>query len=134
MDWRNDPETRKSSHNVSEVNKEEHVSWLTAQLENSKCRIYVAEQNGVPIGTVRADYSGGVWELSWTTAPSARGKGVAKRMVAILARLICDPIRAEVKVGNVASARIAENAGMELINEVEGILHYGRGMLKNEKS
>ena len=42
---------------------------------------------GVPVGTVRADHSKGVYELSWTVAPAARGQGVAKEMVAMAAAM-----------------------------------------------
>jgi len=84
------------------------------------------EENGVPIGTVRADVSDGVHELSWTVAPNARGRGVAKRMVALLASRILEPIRAEVKPGNTVSTRVAEHAGMQFDCETDGVLHYRR--------
>jgi RimJ/RimL family protein N-acetyltransferase len=67
-----------------------------------------------------------VWELSWTVAPNARGRGVAKQMVTLLAHQISEPIRAEVKAKNIASARIAEHAGMAVSREVDGVLHYCR--------
>ena len=89
----------------------------------------VGEEDGVPVGTIRADTSGGVWELSWTVAANARGQGLAKQMVALLAHQIPEPIRAEVKVGNIASARIAEQAGMEFDREEDGVLHYRRAAL-----
>ena len=131
LEWRNDLETRKASHNTAEVQRNEHISWLSQVLSNPNRRLYVAEENDTPIGTVRADCSdGGVWELSWTVSPSARGQGVAKRMVAALAKQISEPIRAEVKTGNIASARIAEHAGMESERETDGVLHYKRPALR----
>ncbi|HSP07591.1 MAG TPA: GNAT family N-acetyltransferase [Acidobacteriota bacterium] len=130
LEWRNDPQTRKSSHNTAEVQRDEHISWLTKTLNNTHRRLFVAEENGVPVGTVRADFSDGVYELSWTVAPNARGHGVAKRMVALAARQISEPIRAEVRAGNIASARIAEHAGMEFDREADGVLHYRRAALK----
>ena len=126
LEWRNDAETRKASHNMDEVQRDQHISWLARTLDNRDRRLFVAEENGVPVGTVRADLSDGVWELSWTTAPSARGRGLAKRMVFLLAQQIPEPIRAEVKAGNIASARVAEHAGMEFDREAEGVLHYRR--------
>jgi RimJ/RimL family protein N-acetyltransferase len=50
-------------------------------------------------------------------------------MVALLAHQIPEPIRAEVKVGNIASARIAEHAGMEFDREEDGMLDYRRAAL-----
>jgi len=130
LEWRNDPDTRKASHNTAEVQRSDHVSWLSRTLGNPDRRLYVAEGNGEPVGTVRADFSDGVWELSWTVSPRARGRGVAKRMVALLANEIPEPIRAEVKTGNTSSARIAEHAGMVFQREIDGILHYKREALR----
>ncbi|MEJ2681392.1 MAG: GNAT family N-acetyltransferase [Gammaproteobacteria bacterium] len=129
LEWRNDPETRKASHNTAEVQRNDHVSWLSRTLGNPERRLCVAEEDGDPVGTVRADFADGVWELSWTVSPRARGRGVAKRMVALLANEISEPIRAEVKAGNTSSARIAEHAGMVFERETDGILHYKRAAL-----
>ena len=125
--WRNDPATRQASHTTAPVQRSEPREWLSRSLGNPARRLYIAEEGGIPVGTVRADFADGVWELSWTVAPNARGRGVAKRMVAALARAIADPIRAEVKATNAASARIAEHAGMHLDRESEGIQHFRRG-------
>ena len=98
---------------------------------NTNRRLLIAEESGVPIGTIRADYSDGMFELSWTVAPNARGRGVGKIMVALLASQIVEPIRAEVYAGNEASMRIAEYAGMLYDREEEnGLLHYRRTALK----
>ncbi len=132
--WRNDPETRKASHNTDEVLLQTHMEWLAGSLENPRRRLLVAEENGVPVGTVRADYSSGVWELSWIVAPDARGRGVAKTMVLEMASTIDEPIRAEVKVGNQSSARIAKFAGMKLVDEVDGVLHFRRLDIAHKKT
>lgn len=129
LEWRNDPETRKASHNTTEVKRNEHILWLSRTFRNPNRRLYIAEENGTPVGTVRADFANGIWELSWTVSPKARGRGVAKQMVAVLASQILEPIRAEIKTGNIASARIAEYAGMKFEREIDGVLHYKREAL-----
>ncbi len=127
--WRNDPATREASHNTASVPSDEHLSWLEKTLDRSDRMLLIAEENTVSVGSVRADLEDDVWELSWTVASEARGQGVARRMVFLLASQISKPIRAEVKAGNTASARIAENAGMVLGREVDGVLHYRREAL-----
>ncbi len=47
-------------------------------------------------------------------------------MVSRLAKEKPGSIRAEIKVGNIASIRIAEEAGMVFEREEQGILHYRR--------
>ncbi len=130
LKWRNDPQTRMASLNTEEVKTDEHVSWLRSSLDNPGRKLFIAEEDGVPVGTVRADYCDGVCKLSWTVAPSARGRGVGKRMVSLLASQITVPIRAEIKVENKASIRIAEYVGMECVREDNGVLHYRRAALK----
>lgn len=124
--WRNDLATRNASHSTYAVSLREHLVWLEGVLADDRRRLLIAEEAGVPVGSVRADLSEGVWELSWTVAPEARGRGVATRMVAQLAGEIKDPIRAEIKAGNPASIRIAEHAGMSFVREAGGVLHYAR--------
>jgi len=130
--WRNDPGTRSASHNTDEVSRENHIAWLTKTLENPNRRLLIAEKSGVPVGTVRADFDDGVWELSWTTAPNARGQGVAKGMVALLAQQIPEPIRAEIKPENTPSIRVAEDAGMIFNREVDGVMHYSRAAMGSQ--
>lgn len=129
FNWRNNPKTRRASHNTARIKWEEHKLWLKATLQNPNRRLYIAEQNGVPVGTVRADLFDGVYELSWTVSPEAQGRGIGKNMVAILAKKIKNPIRAEIKVENSASAKIAEYAGMTFDYEKNGVMYYSRGPL-----
>lgn len=125
--WRNDPETRRASRCTSAVSPAEHFTWLSQTLRSPDRKLFIAEEAGVPVGTVRAHLSEGAWELSWTTAPAFRGRGLAKQMVALVAARIPGPIRAEVKTGNRASVRIAEHLGMTLERETDGILHFRTG-------
>ena len=124
--WRNDPATRALSHNKANVEPHVHMEWLARSLASPDRRLLIAERTGVPVGTVRADLSNGVYELSWTVAPQARGQGVAKEMVAMAAAQIKETIRAQVLRGNEASVQVALNAGMKLQQEVGGVLYFER--------
>ncbi len=124
--WRNDEHTRAASHSQEPVSAEQHAAWLVRSLANPRRRLYVAEHDGEPVGTVRADEENGTWTLSWTVAPAARGRGLAKHMVASLAREITAPIRAEVKSGNAASARVAEHAGMRCAEQIDDVRIFVR--------
>jgi len=130
LEWRNDIQTRMASHNTKKVEKNEHICWLKRSLDNPSRILLIAEKDGMPVGVVRADYSDGVYELSWTVAPKARGIGIGKKMVALLAKQITAPIRAEIKVGNKASISIAEYVGMKHERKNNGVLYYRRLELK----
>lgn len=124
--WRNDFLTRDGSHTTTAIRLDEHVNWLSATLKNPSRQLFIAMDFGKPVGTVRSDCTDLICELSWTVSPQARGHGVAKNMVALLAKQISTAIRAEVKKTNVASIKVAEFAGMHLEYEENGVLHFKR--------
>lgn len=124
--WRNDPAVRQASHDQSEIELQAHQIWLRESLANPERKIFIAEMGGIPVGTVRSDFKDGAYELSWTVAPEVREQGIGKRMVAMLASQIEGPIRAEVRIGNVASVRIAEHVGMTLEGVEDGIQYFRR--------
>jgi RimJ/RimL family protein N-acetyltransferase len=133
FDWRDDPVTRRASYDTGELLFDAHVAWLQATLLNPSRKLLVAEEEDVPVGTVRIDRSAGddVVELSWTVSPHARGRGVAKQMVQLVVGAIGGErtIRAKVKVANRASAKVAQFVGMELVSQADGVLHYVGGAI-----
>jgi RimJ/RimL family protein N-acetyltransferase len=127
--WRNDEATRQASHHTAAIEPEVHARWMEALLRDPARRLFIAEEQGEPVGSVRADREpdGACHELSWTVAPSARGRGIGARMVRLLLAEVPGPVRAEVKPGNAASVRIAEAAGLRFDGECEGVLHFRSG-------
>ena len=126
LKWRNNSATREASHNTALINEDEHFLWLKRILASEKRKLYMAEIDGVPVGTVRVDSEALGYELSWTVSTTMRSSGIGKAMVSQLAKGIPESIRAEIKTGNVASIRIAEDAGMAFEREEKGVLHYRR--------
>lgn len=113
--WRNDPETRANSVNTDEIPWPDHAAWMERSLADQRRRIYIAEKNGSPVGTVRVDYGLEI-ELSWTVAPEHRGNGIGKLLVQN-APLPEEPIIARIKPGNIASQKIAAAAGFVLVTK-----------------
>ncbi|MCY1346577.1 hypothetical protein D9M68_505310 [compost metagenome] len=106
FDWRNDRQTREMSRDTLELPWEDHVGWLTNRLQRDDHGVYIAEINGVPVGTVRIDYD----EISYTVAPEQRRKGVGEAMLFEAKKAFGQKV-AEVKRENMASVKIAERAG-----------------------
>ncbi len=128
LDWRNDIETRKNSHNIELVEEENHKKWLNSVLTSENRQLFIALEDDVPVGTVRADFDKKniEYELSWTISPDFRGKGIGKIMVKILADRLKAKIRAEIIKGNIASVKIAEYAGMTFKKQENQVLHYSK--------
>jgi hypothetical protein len=55
LGWRNDPQTKANSRNTERVRLAEHQQWLAQTLQNLDRQLYIAEVDGTPLGTVRAD-------------------------------------------------------------------------------
>lgn len=125
-EWRNDPSTRLGMHTTARFDYPSHCEWLTRSLETGTRKIYIAEVDGTPVGTVRTDLVEGMTEFSWTISPEHRGRGFGKQMVTMAVALVAGPIHVEVKSGNVASARIAEEVGLRREREENGVVHYFR--------
>lgn len=111
--WRNDPLTRANSISTEEVAWDDHIAWLAECLQNPARQLLIAEQAGSPVGTVRIDDGR---QLSWTVAPHARGSGVGKQMVALVAKR---GHTAQIRRDNIASQRIAQAAGFRLVTDGE---------------
>jgi RimJ/RimL family protein N-acetyltransferase len=129
FEWRNHPTTRAMSRTKGEIQFDQHCEWLRGVLSNPLRTLYIAEEQGVPVGTVRLDRSDMTVEASWTIAPEHRGNGYGKEMVkAAIDNLPGDvEIIAEVQPDNPASIKIAEAAGLRFTRKTEdGLLRYAR--------
>lgn len=130
FEWRNDPDARINSINMDKVLWENHLPWLEKTLNNPSRFLFVAEENQSPVGTIRADMSknGKEFKLSWTVAPEARGKGMSKKMVALILGenfLRGKILKAEIKEKNIPSIKIAESLGFQKGKEIsEGLFMW----------
>ena len=124
--WRNDPLTRQQSHSIGEIDFASHLKWLKGSIANPARRLYVAETQGLPVGTVRADTENGLTKLSWTVAPESRGRGFGTAMVKAMVRIIAGPLEAEIKTDNIASVRIAIAAGFTPDHVIDGVDYFTR--------
>ena len=126
LDWRNDEETQRNSHSTVPVAEATHKTWLNKVLADPNTQLFIAEENGIPVGTTRADFHQpqNDYLLSWTIAPHARGKGIGKLMVKAMAEMLNGRIRAEIKSGNIASVKIAEFAGLSLKKDDHQVLYF----------
>ncbi len=125
LTWRNDPETRRQSFNTDIVPLENHLTWLAGVITNPDRILFVAEHEGVPAGTIRADKdTDGSYEISWTVAPLMRGKGIGKAMLRAACETLEGNLTAQVKSENKASMSMAESVGFVLEKEQDDVLYY----------
>lgn len=121
LEWRNNPDTRSQFLNTAIVDWEAHITWLKNTIEDNTRKLFIAENNSCPIGTVRADFKDGYWHLSWTVVPEARGHGYGKAMVQWILQTVDGPFIATIKKTNFPSQKIAEGLGFSKKTEENGL-------------
>ena len=123
---RNDPHTRAASLSSDQLSYADHYQWFKSSLSLPSRRLFIAEAGEKAIGSARMDEGADAVTLSWSIAPDQRGRGLGRALVAALAAMAPGRLLAVIKSDNAASRSIAEAAGFELIDESDGICHYGR--------
>jgi RimJ/RimL family protein N-acetyltransferase len=114
--WRNDASTRRWSFSSDPVPADDHHAWLERKLADPDTAIFVAEDEGGPVGQLRIDRRDAHGVVSIAVAPEARGRGVGTRMLEEAARarpLGVAVLRAEVVPANETSLRMFLKAGFE---------------------
>ena len=122
--WRNDPVTRHASLTQHIIGKKEHARWLRESLTNPHRTIYVAEKDGIPVGTFRVDSQEDLLFLSWTIAPPWRNRGFGREMVETVKIEDHKILKAVIRKDNIPSAKLALHLGMSLQTEKEGLLFF----------
>ena len=79
--WRNDADAVRFSVSARPVSEGEHARWFATALADPRIQLWIAEENGVPVGQVRVDLDGDSAVFSIAVAASARGRGVGQRML-----------------------------------------------------
>lgn len=124
FEWRNDPETKANSSNTGLIKRDEHEAWLDKTLQNPNRILFIVEENREAVGTMRADKLSeeDSYELSWTVAPEARGRGLGKKMLMQgVENFKGSNLKAVIKKENIASIKMAEFAGFTKESEEDGV-------------
>ena len=132
-EWRNDPVTRQMSNNTEKVSWEEHSIWYEKVLLDNCRKLFVGEDDGIPIGVVRFDKCNNeeyFFEVSINISPTSRKKGFGKQILTNgIRRLLeevesCKFIRAVVKKENESCNKLFISCGFIFIEDESGMNSY----------
>lgn len=118
FEWSNDSVTRRNSFSDKPIVWEGHLSWLTKKLNDESSHLFIAEDEGISVGTIRIDADNTNKELciSYSVSPECRGRGYGAKLI----KLAEDRLRSkysgyeligEVKSDNVASQKCFKKCG-----------------------
>jgi len=78
---RNDADAVRFSTNERAVSEAEHARWFASMLANPQMRLWVAEEDGIPVGQVRVAIDGERGVFSIAVEGLARGRGLGQAML-----------------------------------------------------
>ena len=122
LDWRNDPTTRENSFKTEEVSEQTHKLWFNDSLLNPYREIYILEDNLISVGSIRIDtLLINEYLLSWSIAPTQRGKGYGTKILEMLLQDRKGKFIAEIKPENIASIKMVQKNGFIQLDELKYI-------------
>ena len=131
--WANDALVRRHAFKPDPIPAAEHRVWFGNRLnEADACRLYVIETaEALPIGQVRFQRDGDYWEIHYSLDARARGRGLARPLLATALEALRSTapeavVFGRVKAANAASARVFEGLGFSAHAESHGIILYRR--------
>lgn len=105
--WRNDESVRLTAFQTAYVRWETHCEWLEMKLSADDVRMWILEEDGLPVGQIRYDRTPNGAEIDVTVAPECRNRGLGKKLLQLSAKQACVSLGVEMLVGIVKSANEA---------------------------
>ncbi len=131
-EWRIDPISQEMFINNRYISFSDHYEWFHNSLKNNSRCLYIGEIERERIGISRFDFLSKTneVEVSINLNPKFRGKGFAKDFLLSAIDLFeiekeC-VMYARIKVENIPSKKLFENAGFKLLKKKENLLIYKR--------
>ena len=127
--WRNDPDTRRASHNIDTITLDQHTRWFKSCLSRNKSIVLIGELHGEAIGTVRFDRRRDSYlEVIINIAPQTR----SKKLGAACLREACNFVLkkkaasfyAEIRQENTAFIHIFQQIGFREFGSKGGFLPF----------
>ncbi|XGB39043.1 MAG: bifunctional UDP-2,4-diacetamido-2,4,6-trideoxy-beta-L-altropyranose hydrolase/GNAT family N-acetyltransferase [Cyanobacteria bacterium LVE1205-1] len=118
LQWANDPLVRQNAFNPKPIDEATHRNWFYQRLRNPEtCQIYILETEALlPLGQVRFERSDDAWQIDYSLAAVARGRGLGipllqTAMSAFRQSQSGTLVFGRVKSDNVPSTKVFEHLG-----------------------
>ena len=121
LNWVNDPLVRKNSCDTDTIDSETHRLWFFKRLRRSDLyQIFILQtKSGLPIGQVCFEFRDDAWEISYSLAAMARGRGLSAPFVQAAIREFRRTrknalVFGRVKNSNYESQRVFQRLGFQI--------------------
>jgi spore coat polysaccharide biosynthesis protein SpsF len=118
-------DVRAVSGSTTAVSYLDHVRWYGRRIIDPASPIWIIEQYGEPVGTVRIDARDGVnARISIALAPGARGHGIGRKAIQVACTKWCGAVVAEIHESNTRSSACFTACGFAKIGNREAFDVY----------
>ena len=118
LEWRNEPEVRKSMFNTGTITEEEHEKYWERFLNDEKKFAYIIEKEGRSVGVIKLEIRTEKAEVNILVAPEFQGKGIGKTALKLIeekAKEFKVPVlMSRIKPENEASIKIFEKNNFKI--------------------
>jgi len=129
--WANDPIVRGASFSSQEITWEDHIKWFNNKINSSSCKHFIAVNKlNQPIGQIRFEINQQLIAIvSLSLDSQYRGRNYSKLMLQmamdkLLQNNQINYIQALIKPNNVASIRLFQSVGFEMIDSKPSKLSF----------
>lgn len=129
FEWANDHSVRANAFDSNSIDWTNHVSWLSAKLDDLNTLMWIAYKDEDNVGQVRVDYKDGVFVIDYSVAKEFRKQGIGSHILNLLEiELISTLDDAFILVGyvkqeNAFSCKIFEALGYQKVT-TNGVLKF----------
>ncbi len=118
-------DVRAVSGSSTVVSYTDHVRWFSRRIVDIASPIWIVEQYGEPVGTVRIDARDGVnARISIALAAGARGHGIGRKAIELACTKWCGTVVAEIHESNARSRACFVACGFAKIGKRESFDVY----------
>lgn len=128
--WANDPVTRQNAFHSEPIPYERHRQWFADALKDQSVVIYICMDEDEAVGQLRVNISNGEALISYSVDANRRGSGVGSELLRLAELRLREEypeirsFKAEVKYGNIASAKVFDRNGYSREDRAEYIVFY----------
>jgi RimJ/RimL family protein N-acetyltransferase len=130
FEWVNDDLVRKNSFNSDKILYDTHKNWFNKKISSPKCKMIIAECDGVPIGQIRLDFENDKVCIDISVDKKHRRIGLGAKMLSQIgpylqsAGIYGHLLTGSVKSENKASRKAFESAGFLKVSKNETEIKY----------
>lgn len=128
FDWANEAQVRFNAISRTDISWEGHLAWLKSKLNNGTTYMFILEDENMPIGQIRFDKIGSVYEVDYSIEKHFRGQGfgtvVVNEGIKKLRKHTDSAVIAKVWERNIASIKVFKKLGF---------IHKGRESCNGRK-